>query len=166
MIDGNGHEANGDSKAPKRKGKPRGNPTKLTTAFINRVEQLAAKGLNQTQIAEVLDVGQSTMSIWKTKDTALSEKYIKALNKGAARGLEKRLDKIEKHEKKSWQAAAWWAERRFPEQWGKRDHVRLSNPDGSAIQSSTTVIAPTVVFVQPSKEGNLIGNGNGHATEI
>lgn len=154
----NGHQ-NG-SKPPRKK--RRYNPTKLTAVFIKRVENLAAKGLNQAQIAEVLNVGASTMSIWKTKDSALSEKFVKALAKGAAIGLERRLCRIEKHGKKSWQADAWWAARRFPEQWGDKSSMRLANPDGTPLQpaSVTTVVAPNIMFVQPDKKEL----GNGHDT--
>lgn len=152
-----------------------GRGSKLTTEFIHKVEQLAAKGLNQRQIAHILNVGPCTLSIWKASSGKLEEKFQKALSVGEAIGVKRRLERIEKAGKKgSWQADAWLLERRQPEQFGRRDSVRVSDPNGNALPAATTtVIAPTVVFVQPGKEEltnitdvqqitNGNGNGGGH----
>jgi hypothetical protein len=85
------------------------------------------------------------------------------------------MKRIEKAGMKgSWQADAWLLERRNPEQFARRDMVRVSDADGNALPAATTtVIAPTVVFVQPGKEEmtnitdvqqitNGNGNGGGH----
>lgn len=144
---------NGAGKPKRRKRRKGGTKTLLTREFIAKVEKLAAKGLTQRQIAHIMNVGACTLSIWKSKAGEATEKFAKAIARGEAKGVEMRLKRIEKAAiKGSWQADAWVLERRNPEQFGRRDAVSLSNPDGSAVQASTTVIAPTVVFVQPRKD--------------
>lgn len=155
-------------KGPRGRNNRAGNRSKLTTQFIHNVEKLAAQGLNQRQIATILNVGACTISIWKAGKGRLEEKFQKALAKGEAEGVRRRLARIEKAGiKGSWQADAWMLERRQPEQFGRNDRMKLSNPDGTPI-SNTTVIAPTVVFVQPQKEElpevielPAVENGNG-----
>lgn len=152
----------------KRKSKA-GNKSLLTPKFIRQTERLAALGMTQRQIATILGVNACTISIWKAKDGKLEEKFQKALERGEARGVERRLRRIERAGNNgSWQADAWTLERRQPEQFGRRDSVRVSDPDGKPM-SGTTVIAPTVVFIQPKKEELMdaaidipkLANGNG-----
>lgn len=153
----------------RRRGKGTGR-SKLTAEFIHKVEQLAAQGLNQRQIATILNVGACTISIWKAGKGKLEEKFQNALRKGEAEGIRRRLKRIEKAGVKgSWQADAWLLERRNPDQFGRNDRMRVSDVEGNPI-ASTTVIAPTVVFIQPKKEELTesvidipqIENGNGH----
>lgn len=176
----NGVNGNGDAglpPLPKRgpgfpKGNPNrgGSPRKLTPHFIARVKSLSAKGLNQHQIATALNVGDSTFSIWKRGRNTNEQKFLKALKAGEVQGLERRLTRIEKHAAKSPQPDMWWIERKFPDQWGRRDQVRLGDPDGNPLKSSMTVIAPQVVFVLPGKDARPelevtdvkeVTNGNG-----
>jgi IS30 family transposase len=175
--------ANGNGDAPKKKwGAPKGrknpragNRSLLTPTFLKRVEDLAAQGMTQVQIATILNVNACTVSSWKSRDGKLEDKFRKALEKGQARGIQRRMKRIEKAGMKgSWQADAWLLERRNPEQFARRDMVRVSDADGNALPAATTtVIAPTVVFVQPGKEEmtnitdvqqitNGNGNGGGH----
>jgi len=164
-------DARNGAKPKRRKGRKRGgNKSKITGVFLRRVEKLAALGLNQRQIASILNVGACTISIWKSSDGELETKFQKALEKGNSRGIERRLARIESAGKAgSWQADAWTLERRNPEQFGRRDAVRLSDADGKPLPG-TTVIAPTVVFVQPEKRAlddvfdlppKLVTNGEG-----
>jgi len=140
-----------DNVPKKRKGKG-GNKSLLTPTFIKRVEQLAAQGMTQRQIATILNVNACTISSWKSREGKLEDKFRKAIEKGEALGIARRMARIEKAGKKgSWQADAWALERRNPEQFARRDSVRVSDADGNPV-AGTTVIAPTVVFIQPRKE--------------
>jgi|GEM_PF-1502483 len=160
MSDKNGHAGNGANghhqkkkypKTPVKANTGRRRPTKLTPSFLKQVEELAALGMNQRQIADVLSVGEMTMSMWKRERNDLEVKFVKALKKGEAAGIRRRLRRIElAGEKGSWQADAWTLERRHPDQFAKRDNVRVGDPDGKPL--APVVVAPTVTFVQPSKE--------------
>jgi len=136
----------------KRKGRG-GRKSRLTDiTFIKQVERLAAKGMTQRQIAVILGIDPCTISSWKSRKGELEDKFNKALKRGEAKGVQRRLDRIEKAGKGgSWQADAWMLERRLPEQFGRNDRMRVSDVDGNPI-AGTTVIAPTVVFIQPKKD--------------
>jgi hypothetical protein len=126
--------------------------------------------MTQRQIATILNVNATTISIWKSRDGKLEEKFRKAIEKGEALGIARRMARIEKAGVKgSWQADAWALERRNPEQFARRDSVRVSDADGNPV-AGTTVIAPTVVFIQPRKEeltDTIIDvTSNGHAKHL
>lgn len=171
----NGKPETGESvprtKRPYRKKKRGG--WKLTTEFIHKVEKLAAHGMTQRQIATIMGVGECTISSWKSKKGFLEEKFAKAIARGEATGIQRRLERIEKAGKKgSWQADAWLLERRVPEQFGRNDRMKVTDGEGRPI-AGTTVIAPSVVFIQPKEDAidNVIDlkqvgngtNGNGEA---
>lgn len=157
------------SEQPKRRKKKAGNRSLITPNLLKLTKELAAQGLTQRQIADVIGIDACTISIWKSKDGKLEEKFQKALKQGQAMGVLRRLKRIEAAGKAgSWQADAWKLERLNPDQFARRDNVRLADADGNKIESAPTVIAPTVVFVQPEKQPIPAAidvpatNGNGH----
>jgi transcriptional regulator with XRE-family HTH domain len=160
-------------KTRKRKRKGRGGrDSKITSDLLKRVREMASNNMNQRQIASILGVSACTLSIWKSREGKLEEKFRKAIEQGYADGLNRRLKRIEKAGKKgNVSADQWMVERMAPEQFGRTQQIRIGNPDGSAMESAPTVIAPTVVFVQPAKqqlgpvievETNQLNGGNGH----
>lgn len=161
----------GKYREPRNKEGKGGKPSKLTPKFIARVKALAARGLNQHQIAIALGVGESTMSIWKRGRNDAEVKFSKAIKAGEVAGIERRLKRLEEAGKRgSWQADAWTLERRYPDQFARRDNVRLGDPDGAALKPATTVVAPQVVFVLPKKDelreaqdAGAVVEANGHA---
>lgn len=53
--------------------KKRGAPTKFRTRMLNKTIELAAKGKTNKQIAEILDVSESTWYRWLEENAELSE---------------------------------------------------------------------------------------------
>jgi transcriptional regulator with XRE-family HTH domain len=151
-----------------RKRKKSGPKPMLTTKVLKIAEREAANGLTLKQISVIIGVTASTLSTWKNRDGEIEEKLRQAIAKGKAKGLQRRLKRIERAAQKQWAADAWWIERQFPEQYGKTQHLRLSDADGNKIEPSTTVIAPTVVFVQPKKEqiADAVIELNGDAPKV
>lgn len=139
-----------------------GKKSRLTDNFVSRVRELASRGLNQLEIATILGCDPSSMSTWKHK----SEKFRKAIEEGLALGIERRLVRIERAaEKGSWGADAWWLERRYPEQWARKDNLRIGDPEGKPL--APAIIAPTIVVVRPEKKAvPELGNGHVDVEEV
>lgn len=133
------------------KPKKTGPKNAITPKFLKMVERLAAKGLLQKQIATILNINACTISSWKHGEGELEKLFREALERGRAKSIERRMGKIDKAGEKSWQAHAWALERMFPDQFGRTQNLRHSDPNGNPLEPST-VIAPTVVFVQPEKK--------------
>jgi len=62
----------------------RGNKIEITPEMLQKVEDLAAQGLNQAQIARCLGMSPETMTNKKKE----SDQLLLALKKGAAKGLD------------------------------------------------------------------------------
>lgn len=74
-----------------------------------------------------------------TKQQKLCFELRDAIEKALAEGELSDLMTIRIASKRNWQAAAWRLERKFPDKWGRRDHLsaELSGPKGSPIPVST-----------------------------
>ena len=46
---------------------------------------------------------------------------------------------------KSWQAAAWLLERKWPDRWARRERTELTGPAGGPIQSETRIVLETAI---------------------
>ena len=181
---------NGNGKPkPARKGRKRGQKSKWGKIDPVKIAALAGKlGATEVQLAAALGVTTQTLRNWKrgkkklfcVLDAARAEKdnqVVKSLFERAT-GYKHRAVKImtvdgkvrreryTEHYAPDTGAAVFWLKNRRPDQWSDRSEHALSNADGTNLQGGTTVIAPTVVFVQPKKElpatdTQEIGEGNG-----
>lgn len=94
---------------------------KLTKEDIPVCVQLKESGVNNKDIAAYIGVRPETFSIWinhpKTENqTQLSN----ALKKAEAKAKVEMLSKIQAAGTNgNWQAAAWWLERKYPEEFGR-----------------------------------------------
>lgn len=81
-------------------------------------------GLNDKDACTIAGISQVTLISWK-KDIDFLEKIEKAKTENKA-GL---IQLILKAAKKNWTAAAWFLERKYPEEFGKREIASSSNVD-------------------------------------
>jgi hypothetical protein len=107
--------------------------------------------------ARVAGIGQSTLHLWRQKGCEASEKLGKAVRLGPTdrlylefleqvheaeeMAIADRVGLMAIHAKNNWQAAAWFLERRRPEEFGRKDFVRqeVSGPGGQPIQTETKI---------------------------
>lgn len=107
---------------------------KLNKELIEKASKLIAAGNYQKDVAKYLGIDESTWYRWLRKgETAKTNnifcKLYKAVKKAEAEAIARNVALIQQAAQDSWQAAAWWLERRYPEQWGKKDYMNL-NADG------------------------------------
>lgn len=155
------------AKKPRPPRKPStGRTSKKQPGHIKEIIRLARLGLSLNAIADHLCIHPITLIRWRAEDA----KFANAVKVGYALCKKDHLKTIKRASKKNWTAAAWILERRFPDDFSRKDQMRLSDAEGKNLPPAQTVIAPTVVFVQPAKEqlpatditAEVKPQGNGH----
>lgn len=135
---------NGKQPVTKRwQGKP-GPPSKCTPQLIRRVAKMARLGMSQRMIADALGVTEVVMSQWKAGNADL----FKVFNKSRMRGVQDKLQRIDKAGRKGqWTADAWWLERKFPDEFARR--TELTGAGGAPLEGNRTL-----VIMWPDEAGN------------
>lgn len=157
----------------RKRSKPNG-PSKWGKIDPIKVAALAGKlGATEAELAAALDITPMSLGNWKRQSEKLfctlkeakaqaDSKVEKSLFERAQGYTHKQVDfvvvkgklkKVEtiKHYPPDTTACIYWLKNRRPDQWTEKSHHSISNPDGTPI-AGTTVIAPTVVFVQPKED--------------
>ena len=102
-----------------RGGAGMGCPTKRTDANRATILRALKHGASYKRAAEAAGISYETFRTWRESDPAFSA----ALQKAQAAMTAKALRAIEEaHQSGAWQAAAWWLERTFPEEYGRTVH--------------------------------------------
>jgi hypothetical protein len=97
-----------------------------------------ATGMYVNLACQSVGIGTSTLSIWKQKGQQGIKPYDEVWRRiqiAEAKAIERRIIRIEQAgENGSWQADAWYLERRYPHLFGKRDTVAIENQDNSKVR--------------------------------
>lgn len=130
---------------------------KLHQEDIPECVKLKRAGLNDKDIAEYIGVTPSTFSIWiNNPKTENQSKLSKALKKAESEAKAAALSKIQKagFENGSWQALAWWLERKFPHEFA-RPEVQLQR---EMMQQNTEQVLKTfenvIVKIRETADGH------------
>lgn len=95
-------------------------PKILDDAAKQRIIEATRKGLTRAVCAGLAGVSETTLYKYLREDAQFAQEV-----KTAQRlGEEELVDVIRMHSVKSWQAAAWLLERRYPERFGQRQKVQ------------------------------------------
>jgi hypothetical protein len=107
--------------------------------------------------ARASGIGESTLHLWRQRGSEASERrkngvrlgpndrmyleFLEEIKEAEALAIADKISLVAIHGKNSWQAAAWFLERRRPEEWGRRDYVRqeVSGPEGQPLQTETKI---------------------------
>lgn len=101
---------------------PAGRPTKCTPETVERVCQYLRAGNTRQTAYTVAGVGRETFYRWLSSNSEFREAVEKAEEEAVARNVMVLMAAAQK----SWQAAAWWLERRRPGDFKLRDEAALS----------------------------------------
>jgi transposase len=114
---------------PKRpRGRPTGRPTKLTDDVQEQIVRALRAGNYIETAAKFAAVDKKTLYSWLDRANRGEAKYkgfLHAVNKAQADAEVSAVAVITKAAASQWQAAAWRLERKFPERWGRREHVTV-----------------------------------------
>ena len=98
-----------------------GRPTKYDPAIAEKIGELIRLGLNFRQICASLGIGVETLREWRREKPELSVEICRA----QAQAVTDRLALINAAAATSWPAAAWWLERKHPQDWGRPNDLTL-----------------------------------------
>jgi len=107
-----------------------GRPSKYKPELVERIYHYIEAGLNDEDAALLAGISLQTFYTWKKEKPEFSE----GIKKAKARFKEAGIKNIREAAKKDWKAWAWLLERKFPEEFAKRDNFNVSGDVGILIQ--------------------------------
>jgi len=123
---------------------PRGAKGKLTKELIEKAADIIARGNYHKVAIDVLGIDKGTWYEWMRQGeidankgvNSLKAEFFNSIKKAEADAIDRNLTIIQRAaDGGNWQASAWFLERKYPEQWGKRDNVNLTtDKDGFRIE--------------------------------
>ena len=123
---------------------PKGAKGKLTKELIEKAADIIARGNYYKVAMDILGISKPTWYRWMQQGevdenkgiNSLERDFFNSIKKAEADAIDRNLSIIQKAAMEgNWQASAWYLERKYPEQWGKRDNVNLTtDKDGFRIE--------------------------------
>ena len=104
---------------------------KLTKELIKEAYKLVAAGNYDKDVYPILGIDKSTWYRWlsegETAKSGLKREFYDTVKKAEKEAIARNVALIQKAAQEgNWQAAAWWLERKYFEDWGRKDKVDLS----------------------------------------
>tara|TARA_Y100000310_G_scaffold251998_2_gene258647 strand:- start:4565 stop:4978 length:414 start_codon:yes stop_codon:yes gene_type:complete len=136
-----------------------GRRPKLTPELQKKIVDAIAAGNFNDVAAQYAGIVPSTFYRWITEGEAacsgIKKEFSDAVKEAAARAQIRMVAIINTAANQSWQAAAWWLERKYYQDWGRKQQVM--GEGGGPIQHGVTF---TELLIEASKEDGEDG-GNG-----
>jgi len=111
----------------------------------------AGKDANQKR--EKLDPATGLPGVLTERETMLADFYMR-YQQAQAQAESTMLDIIRKEAPKTWQAAAWFLERVYPQRYSRRDRFEHSGPNGRPIQTQTVMLEEIDSAVRAAREND------------
>jgi len=104
------------------------NPRKATEKTLRIIFGAIRDGLTQRDAATLAGISEDTLSLWK-RDSEFSEQ----IRQKEIECKRRHIRNIQNAGERSWQASAWWLERKYRTEFGKEDkllaEIRSDNLD-------------------------------------
>lgn len=132
-----------------------GRPLSLTPELSNEIHALLRRGLTQEDVIRVTGIARSTFYSWLDRSKDLATRYndpedplddetatieelrlldfLDGYTGARARGKADALGAIRAGMAEDWRAAAWYLERSFPDEYGRRERLDVTTEDRTAI---------------------------------
>ena len=113
-----------------------GRPTRLTKELAEQIVEVVLAGNYIETSAKMFGVSKQTLYNWFAKGakakSGMHAYFLDAVKKAQAKAEIKDLTIIGKHGIKNWQAAAWRLERKFPDRYGRRQRIDITEEEAAA----------------------------------
>ncbi len=108
-----------------------GRKSKLTKELIKDAAKMVAAGNYIKDVYPILGIDESTWYRWlkegERAKSGIKREFYKAIKKAEKEAIARNVALIQRAAQEgNWQAAAWWLERKYFEDWGRKDKVDLS----------------------------------------
>lgn len=104
---------------------------KYGAEIIKQVGINLAAGMSRQDTWEIVGITESTFYEWMKRP-----EFSEAVKKGEFACKQRNIVRIQNASKKSWVAAAWWLERKFPEEFAQRVKQETTVRGGLAVRMS------------------------------
>ena len=140
--------------------------TKLTPEITEMVCSYKEKGNSYDTSAQAVGICRQTLYNWMERGEKGEPdflQFLQAIKKARAKAEMRHVEVIEDAMDKSWQAAAWWLERRNRDKWGQHTEQKIEHTgkiDSSIIfkfevkQDDITSTKGTATKTEPGTTGN------------
>ena len=112
-------------------------PTRCTPAVTQRVADAIRGGNYANVAAQYAGIGERTFHKWMERAAAGDEPYVQfrqAVKEAEAIAEVRNMALIQQAAQAgTWQASAWYLERRYPSRYGRRERLEHSGPEGGPI---------------------------------
>ncbi|MBN2167605.1 MAG: hypothetical protein JW738_00045 [Actinobacteria bacterium] len=110
-----------------------GRRPKLTKELQERICQLISAGNYIKTACQASGISEQTYINWKKwgekRSAGIYFEFFEAVKKAEATAIARNIAVIQTASRDSWQAAAWWLERKYPKEWGRKGQLELQAPD-------------------------------------
>ena len=105
--------------------------SKLNKELIEKAYELVAAGNYDKDVYPILGVEKTTWYRWLSEGekakSGLKREFYDTIKKAEKDAIARNVALIQRAAQEgNWQAAAWWLERKYFEDWGRKDKVDLS----------------------------------------
>ena len=125
-----------------------GRPYKLTPAIQERIVQAITAGNDNVVAAAYAGIADTTYYRWMAEGleakTGQLKEFRDSVLKAQADAEVRNVAIVEQAATRTWQAAAWWLERKHNARWGRKERQEISGPDGSPLQVSLMELAKEI----------------------
>ena len=130
-------------------------PTKLSAEVQEQICNMIRAGNDQETAARIANVHPGTFYRWMQDERPAYREFREAVEKAHAQAEAGNVTIIVKAAERTWQAAAWWLERRYAPRWGRRERHEISGPDSGPVrlnlESTRALVEMMTEFLPPER---------------
>lgn len=142
-------------------------PTKLTPELLETISLIIRSGNYAKTACEMVGIGETTFYRWMeegAKDKAKPEfrEFRESIKRAEAEAEVANVARIRQAaDSGTWQAAAWYLERKHGDRWGRNDKIRqeISGPDGKPVPLSLEEAKKAVLAFLEEGDNELLDSG-------
>ena len=113
-------------------------PTKLTPELQETICDIISKGNSITTACQSVGIAETTFRVWKEKGDkepdSVHGEFLQAMHKAESDAKQELLQYVKDAAPHSWQASMTILERRWPNEFGRRDRMEVHAKIGPAIE--------------------------------